>query len=201
MSVATGGATLPGMRLLAVFVIFALWLVPSDAAIAGPATPRAPSAPAAPVGGYRWPLAGSPMVTRPFEPPPEPWLAGHRGIDLAGSPGEAVLAGGSGIVAFAGSVAGVGVVSIDHPDGLRTTYEPVTPAVPVGARITAGQPIGVLVAGHPGCPVSACLHWGLRRGTDYLDPLLLLRAARTRLYPLSSLGSSAASRSYSSTRL
>ena len=31
-----------------------------------------------------------------------------------------------------------------------------------------------LLAGHPDCPVAACLHWGLRRGQTYLDPLSLL---------------------------
>src|SRR2546430_1138938 len=95
-------------------------------------------------------------------------------VDLAAIPGEAVFAAGPGIVAFAGSVAGTGVVSIDHADGLRTTYEPVTPIVHKGQSVAAGQPIGTLAAGHPGCPVAACLHWGLRRGTEYLDPLLLL---------------------------
>jgi murein DD-endopeptidase MepM/ murein hydrolase activator NlpD len=148
--------------------------------------------------------AGVPTVTRPFQPPPRPWLPGHRGVDLAGSPGVLVLAAGAGVVAFAGSVAGVGVVSIDHPGGLRTTYEPVTPLVTAGAPVVAGQPIAVLLPGHEGCPVEACLHWGLRRGGDYLDPLLLLRLARVRLYPVnvaSSPGRAAASRSYSSARL
>src|SRR5919197_310451 len=69
--------------------------------------------------------------------------------------------------------------------GLRTTYEPVTPLVRAGQRVRAGDPIGQLVAGHPGCPVAACLHWGLRRGTTYLDPLALLGYARVRLLPLS----------------
>ncbi len=156
------------------------------------AVPAAPAAvPAAPVGPdvpsrltFRWPLAGTPTVTRPFQPPPRPWLPGHRGVDLAGSPGATVLAAGPGVVAFAGNVAGTGVVSIDHPNGLRTTYEPVLPLVRAGQPVGAGQPIGTLLPGHPGCPVAACLHWGLRRGTEYLDPLMLLRAGRVRLLPL-----------------
>jgi murein DD-endopeptidase MepM/ murein hydrolase activator NlpD len=95
-----------------------------------------------------------------------------------------VLAAGPGVVAFAGSVAGVGVVSIDHPDGLRTTYQPVRPAVAVGVAVAAGDPIGVLSAGHAGCPVDACLHWGLRHGAEYLDPLGLLTTVPVRLYPV-----------------
>jgi murein DD-endopeptidase MepM/ murein hydrolase activator NlpD len=212
------GGTLPGMRWWAAFMIMVVWLLPADMAVAGPALPSGPGpsgpgpgapAPVTPAGGYRAPLAGSIVVTRPFEPPPRPWLPGHRGVDLAASPGAAVLAAGAGVIAFAGTVAGVGVVSIDHAGGLRTTYEPVTPLVPAGTRVDAGRSIGVLLPGHEGCPVAACLHWGLRRGADYLDPLLLLRAVRMRLYPLdaepsnvaSRSGSFAASRSYSSVSL
>ena len=39
-----------------------------------------------------------------------------------------------------------------------------------GQQVRAGDPVAVLVAGHEGCPVAACLHWGLRRGEQYLDP-------------------------------
>jgi murein DD-endopeptidase MepM/ murein hydrolase activator NlpD len=125
-------------------------------------------------------------VVRRFDPPPEPWLAGHRGVDLAGSPGAAVLAAGAGTVAFAGTVAGRGVVSVDHPNGLRTTYEPVDATVRVGEPVGHGARLGALAAGHAGCPVAACLHWGLRRGDTYLDPLLLLGFGRVRLLPVGS---------------
>ncbi len=146
---------------------------------------HADAVPAVPAArpGYRLPLAGNPTVTRPFQPPPQPWLAGHRGVDLAGAPGDQVVAAGAGTVAFAGTVAGVGVVSIDHPDGLRTTYQPVIPLVGAGQPVVAGQPIGTLLAGHPGCPIAACLHWGLKRGDVYLDPMALLTPTRVRLYP------------------
>jgi murein DD-endopeptidase MepM/ murein hydrolase activator NlpD len=134
--------------------------------------------------GYRWPLDGRPAVVRPFAPPPEPWLAGHRGVDLAAPPRATVRAAATGVVAFAGQVGGRGVVSIDHPGGLRTTYEPLSPLVVAGQAVRAGDPIGVLVAGHEGCQAAACLHWGLRRGATYLDPLSLLGAGRVRLLPL-----------------
>src|SRR6266511_2751994 len=126
---------------------------PASAAPAAPAGPAgaagAPArVPATPPGGharvFRWPLAGTPVVTRPFQPPPQPWLPGHRGVDLAGVPDEVVLAAGAGVVAFAGTVAGTGVVSIDHPGGLRTTYEPVSPTVHKGQSVGVGQPIGTL---------------------------------------------------------
>src|SRR5689334_22617302 len=128
------------MRWWTAYAILVLLLLPADTAVARPAAP-APAVPgpalpppggpavAVPVGGYRWPLARVPAVTRPFLPPRRPRLPGRRGVDLGGSPGVLVLAAGTGVVAFAGSVAGVGVVSIDHPGGLRITYEPVTPLV------------------------------------------------------------------------
>jgi murein DD-endopeptidase MepM/ murein hydrolase activator NlpD len=75
------------------------------------------------------------------------------------------------------------VVSVDHAGGLRTTYEPVEASVGAGASVARGSPIGTLTAGHGGCPVAACLHWGLRRGEAYLDPMLLLRPPRIRLLP------------------
>jgi murein DD-endopeptidase MepM/ murein hydrolase activator NlpD len=130
---------------------------------------------------------GEPSVTRAFDPPASPYGPGHRGVDLAGAPGAGVHAAGGGIVAFAGMVAGRPVVSIEHAGGLRTTYEPVDPWVAAGQVVTRGSPIGALLAGHPGCPVGACLHWGLRRGEVYLDPLVLLRPPRIRLLPHDSL--------------
>ena len=162
---------------LAAVVVVALAPVP---AAAGPA-------PADPPAATSWtaPLPGDLAVTRPFEAPAHAYGPGHRGADLGAAAGTPVLAAGDGVVAFAGMVAGRPVVSIDHADGLRTTYEPVDPAVGAGQRVTRGSPIGVLVAGHAGCPVEACLHWGLRRGGEYLDPLMLL-VVRVRLLPLRS---------------
>lgn len=133
--------------------------------------------------GWRWPLDGTPRLVRRFDPPPQPWLPGHRGVDLAASPGTPVLAAGGGTVVYAGVLAGRGVVSVDHPGGLRTTYEPVEPLVSAGDAVAAGGVLGLLAAGHPGCAASACLHWGLRRGAVYLDPLAVLGLARVRLLP------------------
>jgi murein DD-endopeptidase MepM/ murein hydrolase activator NlpD len=130
------------------------------------------------------PLAGELTVTRRFDPPPDPYAAGHRGVDLGGTPWSPVLAAGDGVVVFAGMVAGRPVVSIDHADGLRTTYEPVDPSVAAGQQVTRGSPIGTLAAGHAGCPREACLHWGLRRGETYLDPMTLLRPPEIRLLPI-----------------
>ncbi|UVS81109.1 murein hydrolase activator EnvC [Actinokineospora sp. UTMC 2448] len=134
-------------------------------------------------GRFVWPLEPVPVVSRPFEAPPGPYAAGHRGVDLVASPGAVVRAAGDGVVVFAGRVVDREVVSVAHRGGLRTTYEPVSPSVEVGARVRAGDRLGVLVDGHRGCPAAACLHWGLRREGVYLDPLQLLVPLRVRLLP------------------
>ncbi|MGH3810692.1 MAG: M23 family metallopeptidase [Pseudonocardiaceae bacterium] len=137
---------------------------------------------------FGWPLAGSPTVVRAFHPPAFRYGPGHRGVDLAAVVGVPVLAAGAGTVVFAGTVAGRGVVSVDHPGGLRTTYEPVSPTVTAGEQVARGGQIGTVALGHPGCPVSVCLHWGAlrdpERGREYLDPLRLLATARVRLLPI-----------------
>lgn len=129
------------------------------------------------------PLPEPLTVTRPFDPPDHPYGPGHRGVDLGGHPGQDVRAAGAGTVVYAGQLAGRGVISIQHADGLRTTYEPVAAAVAAGFVVSIGQVIGTLDAGHAGCPASACLHWGLRRGEVYLNPLSLLRVGPVRLLP------------------
>ncbi len=138
---------------------------------------------AAPAGSYGWPLWPPPAVGRPFQPPSRPYGPGHRGADLVGADGQAVLSAGAGVVVYAAPLADRGVVSVDHAGGLRTTYEPVRAGVRPGQVVAKGQPLGVLAAGHPGCLGAACLHWGLRRERTYLDPLVLVRPARVRLLP------------------
>lgn len=135
-----------------------------------------------------WPLHPRPAVTRGFDAPAVRWNSGHRGVDLAGVPGQPVYAAGPGTVVFAGELAGRPLVSVTHPGGLRTSYEPVRAAVHTGQLVQAGTPIGVLITGHAGCPVAACLHWGAMWGpasrADYVDPLGLLAETPIRLKPV-----------------
>jgi murein DD-endopeptidase MepM/ murein hydrolase activator NlpD len=134
---------------------------------------------------WRWPLEPAPSVVTPFHAPAGPFAAGHRGVDLAATVGAAVRAAGAGTVAFAGPVAGRPVVSVDHPGGLRTTYEPVTPAVRRGDPVARSDPLGAVAAAPGHCLPATCLHWGLRRGEVYLDPLTLVGAgAAVRLLPV-----------------
>lgn len=147
----------------------------------------------APRQQFGWPLPGSPTVVAPFQAPKFRYGPGHRGVDLAAVPGAPVLAAGGGTVVFTGTVAGRGVVAVDHPGGLRTTYEPVSATVTAGQRVAKGDRIGTVQPGHPGCAVTVCLHWGAFRnreqggrdsGKEYLDPLQLIIAVRVRLLPV-----------------
>lgn len=158
--------------LTAVVALLVVWAVPASAE----------------TGRLDWPLRPRPAVVRVFDAPSPNWQRGHRGVDLAGTPGQSVYAAGAGTVVFAGELAGRPLVSIAHPGGLRTSYEPVQPGVRRGQTVSSRSVIGELVAGHPGCAASACLHWGAMWGAaaraDYVDPLGLLASTPIRLKPV-----------------
>jgi len=135
-----------------------------------------------------WPLRPRPAVVRAFDAPERNWQRGHRGVDLAASVGQVVYAAAGGTVVFAGELAGRPVVSIAHPGGLRTSYEPVQATVRPGQTVGAGAAIGALQPGHAGCASAACLHWGAMWGpaarADYVDPVALVATTPIRLKPL-----------------
>lgn len=130
-----------------------------------------------------WPLAPRPEVTTGFSPPATRWAPGHRGVDLLGHPGQKVRTAAAGTVGYVGRIAGRGIVVVDH-GGTRTTYQPVSPTVKVGDAVAAGDAIGKLETFGSHCWPRACLHWGLIRGSTYLDPLTLVHAGPVRLLPL-----------------
>ena len=118
-------------------------------------------------------------VTRAFDIPQYRWQPGHRGVDLAAQPGAAIHAAGAGIVAWSGVIAGQPGISIDHSDGIRTTYQPVFASVRAGDVVARGQVIGTLA---PSDGQHEGLHWGARTGPDtYINPLLLLAEPVIRL--------------------
>jgi murein DD-endopeptidase MepM/ murein hydrolase activator NlpD len=132
----------------------------------------------------RPPLPAPLAVTRSFAPPPHPWAAGNRGVDLAAHAGERVSAATAGLVIYAGLLAGRGVISI-RDGSLRTTYEPVDPVVHPGDTVVAGQFIGYVSAAADSCgSPGTCLHWGVLQSDEYIDPMGLLRAPRVRLLPI-----------------
>ncbi|WP_225823157.1 murein hydrolase activator EnvC family protein [Streptomyces naphthomycinicus] len=159
-------------------------LLPASAAIAltplawaDTPPPAPPSAPAAPVPALAraWPVGVRPPVLRGWQPPATVYGPGHRGVDLAAPAGSPVRAVAPGRVLFAGRVAGRGVVSVRLTGtDLRTTYEPVRPSVVKGDEVGAGETVGAVEPNGSHCGPAACVHWGLRRGEAYLDPLTLL---------------------------
>ena len=136
---------------------------------------------------YRSPTAESrPRVIRPFENPAQRWSAGHRGVDLAvPENNRRVYAPAPGKVVFSGTVV------IAHPDGRRSTFEPMDEALPVGTTVAAGDVIGTVAVTASGnsersyrrCS-TPCLYWGVRQGgargdgsgkeAEYINPMSLL---------------------------
>lgn len=128
------------------------------------------------------PLADARM-TRAFDNPAQPWLPGHRGIDLEASPGEPVFAPADGIVSFAGEVAGKQVVSVRH-GVLVSSFEPAVTQLPTGAPVMRGMPFATVSERSDHCD-GGCLHWGVRRAAErYVDPQILTEPARISLKPL-----------------
>ncbi|WGM22703.1 M23 family metallopeptidase [Paenarthrobacter sp. OM7] len=144
-----------------------------------------PAAPDPASTRWSWPLSPKPDVLRIFDPPDKPWLSGHRGVDVGpASDGGKVTAPSDGMVTFAGVVVDRPVLTLDHGDGLKSSFEPVTSELKAGDVVRKGQVIGIVEPGH--CGLSPCLHWGVRRGGDYLNPLSFVADLRPSiLLPLS----------------
>ena len=113
-------------------------------------------------GSWTWPVegpaGGPPTVEGEFDAPDSKYGPGHRGADLATLVGAPVRAVAGGMVTFAGDVAGVGVVTIDH-GAERSTYQPLSAAVSAGDRVEAGDVIGNVGLGPFHC-ATPCLHVG-----------------------------------------
>ena len=113
------------------------------------------------------------VITRYFEPPESDFGPGHRGIDYGVVPGVKVRAAAAGVVAFAGSVAGTEAVTLDHGDGLVTTYTRLGAiSVLAGMTLDRGHFIGTTSSAHPG--EWAGLHFGVKMNSLYVDPLTFL---------------------------
>ena len=142
---------------------------------------------------YRSPIAGSrPRVVHPFEKPAQRWSAGHRGVDLAVPENDRrVYAPAPGKVVFSGTVVNRKVLVIAHPDGRRSTFEPMDEPLPVGTPVAAGEVIGTVAVTAGGTSerpyrrcITVCLYWGVRQGgargdgsgktAEYINPMSLL---------------------------
>lgn len=131
-------------------------------------------------------LVAAGLLMRDFAPPSVRWGAGHRGVDILAAPEATVRAPHEGTVAFVGVVVDRPLVVVTHPDGLRSTLEPVIGELTVGDRVARGEPLGRIAPGSAThCAPATCLHWGVRRGETYVDPLALVgRLEAVVLLPL-----------------
>lgn len=115
--------------------------------------------------GYIEPVAG--RVVDWFRPPAHIGAPGNRGWEYATQPDSPVLAAAAGHVRFAGQVGGSLYVSINHPDGVRTTYSHVKDiAVKKGDSVEQGS----VLASTKG----ASFHFGAIKDGDYIDPAGLI---------------------------
>ncbi len=113
-------------------------------------------------------------VADPFRAPASRYGPGNRGLAYDPPPGTVVRASASGVVTWAGPVAGTLHVTVLHADGIRTSYS-FLEAVSVarGQAVAAGQEVG---RAGPG------LHFGARDGDAYVDPSGLFGVRRTRVH-------------------
>jgi murein DD-endopeptidase MepM/ murein hydrolase activator NlpD len=158
--------------LLVVVAVSAATPSPCGAVRDGGAAPSS----AAPAQRYSPPVVA--QVIDPFRAPAGPYGPGNRRLEYATRAGDPVTAIGPGRVAFAGQVAGRLVVSIDHPDGLRSSVLGLlTISVRVGDQVVGGQMVG---------RSGVRLHLGVRRSGVHLDPATLFGdRGPARLVPLS----------------
>ncbi|MDR1159017.1 MAG: M23 family metallopeptidase [Syntrophomonadaceae bacterium] len=117
-----------------------------------------------------WPLAGK--ITSPFGPRRSGF---HHGIDIAGKTGDSIQAAAEGEVSFAGSRDIYGnMVRIVHSDGSETLYGHLSKIlVKTGQHVGQGERIGAV--GATGNATGPHLHFEIRKGTEYLDPVKLIR--------------------------
>lgn len=126
-------------------------------------------------GDWSWPVVGP--VIRDFDPPEQPYGAGHRGVDIATAAGTPVLAPAAGVVSFAGKVGGELFVTLDHGQGLRSTYSWLSAIfVREGDVVAVGAPVALSGRGHAGSTIPH-LHLGARLDGAYVDPLAFLGPA------------------------
>lgn len=142
---------------------------PTVTPTAPPPTP--PPSPSSAVA-WAWPLIG-PITQRFGETLTQYGV--HQGIDIDGDTGDSVRAAGSGTVVVAGQWDECGglQVHVDHGGGVASWYRHLSRvSVAVGARVGRGAVIGAV--GATGCATGSHLHFAIRQGRTFVDPLRYL---------------------------
>jgi murein DD-endopeptidase MepM/ murein hydrolase activator NlpD len=99
----------------------------------------------------------------------------HNGIDFAAPSGTPIYAAASGVVRSAGDSGPCGnMVMIDHPNGLTTAYchmSKFAPGIHAGLHVETRQLVGYV--GQTGRATGPHLHFAVKRGDIFLDPMIL----------------------------
>jgi murein DD-endopeptidase MepM/ murein hydrolase activator NlpD len=99
----------------------------------------------------------------------------HNGIDFGASTGTPVFAASSGTVHSAGDGGPCGnMVQIEHGSGLTTAYchlSRFAPGLRPGQHVEARQLVGYV--GQTGRVTGPHLHFAVKRGSNFIDPLAL----------------------------
>ncbi len=120
----------------------------------------------------------APVATAALDPPvdgpvvagfdaPTRYGPGHRGVDLQVLVSTSVRSPAAGRISFAGRVVDATWVTVDHGT-LRSTVGPLSSvSVGRGDLVARGDELGTSGRAH-GRPA---VHWSVRRGDTYLDPM------------------------------
>ena len=129
-------------------------------------------------GGWRSPVPMARISSR-FNPnrmhPVLHVIMPHNGIDFAAPPGTPIYAAASGVVKSAGDSGPCGnMVQIDHPNGLTSAYchmSRFAAGLAPGQHVETRQLIGYV--GQTGRATGPHLHFAVKRGEMFLDPLTM----------------------------
>ena len=133
----------------------------------------------APAAAWTWPAGGPVLLAFSFDPA-HPYSAGqHRGIDIGGDPGSAVLAPAGGVVTFAGTVPGNGKsLTILTSDGWSVTLTQLgSIAVAKGATVAEGDAVATIGPSGDAEVAGPYVQLGIRHADQdqgYVDPQTLL---------------------------
>ncbi|MEM6617956.1 MAG: DUF5930 domain-containing protein [Pseudomonadota bacterium] len=127
-----------------------------------------------------FPVRGTYRHTSPFGYRRDPKTGGtrlHKGMDLAGPRGTAIVATGDGVVTFAGRQSGYGrLIKIRHAKGYETFYAHLNAIrVKQGQRVSRGERIGDM--GNSGRSTGVHLHYEVRINGTPVNPSKYTKAA------------------------
>ena len=166
----------PKLAPLMFVIVCMVWLTghaQPAVALGLPAAARTVPAAATTYPGSNWvsPLASASVPVHEYRGPLSRFGTGHRGVDYRVKQGQALLSPSAGIVVFGGPVATIPFVSIQHPNGYRTTFSPACTTLPIGTPVLAGQRVAkVCRPDLPPVPIKNPVVTGVKLVLKYLNP-------------------------------